>query len=254
MNTRGTRALTNRRIWSRSIVALACAWSIAAAPNALAGTTNPNPPPSPAPNPVTFPQLPTLAGLQCDGQMTNAINTANDVGLAANATSAAANVAITAAQSTLNGVAAGSFTALGVGLAGTVAYGVAPAPTAGGIPFSLDAAAAAGVLAGDTFASTLVYGANIVNAGANVAGVASQITAQTFTDAQSDLPKCDSTSIGTQTINVGQGNSALNVTGESTFAGNLYVTNNGADNGNVGEPVPCVPGNLRRRRGHHARQ
>src|SRR5580658_6074220 len=81
MRIREVRAQFDKRILSRTIVALACAWSIAAAPNALAGTTNPNPPPSPAPNPVTFPQLPTLAGLQCDSQMRNAINTANDVGL-----------------------------------------------------------------------------------------------------------------------------------------------------------------------------
>ena len=111
--------------------------------------------------------------------------------------------------------------------------GGAPLPNFAGIPGSVAAAAAAGVLAGSSTVQSVALAANIVGAASTVAGVASQITATTFTNAAASLPNCDATYIGTQTITVPAGQGALNVSGNSIFQGNVGVTQNINVGGNV---------------------
>src|SRR4051794_5057954 len=91
-------ALTARRNATEycAPIALIAVLSLAAAQPAWAQTTNPNPPPTPSPA-VTFGQVPALPA-QCAQQLTNAINTANSVGLGFNATGAAAMVVGLSAQ------------------------------------------------------------------------------------------------------------------------------------------------------------
>jgi len=135
--------------------ALIIVLSVAAAQTSHAGTTSPNTPPSPAPNPVTFGQLPTETGVQCAGQLTQAINTANDVNVAASATSAAGYLTAWTAEQVGGDADAGSFAALSAGLGVTVGYGDSPAPTVAGIPGSIDASVASGVLAASSGAEAI---------------------------------------------------------------------------------------------------
>jgi hypothetical protein len=90
-----------------------------------------------------------------------------------------------------------------------------------------DAAAASAI------AAPLPYPASIAPAegAAFSAGVSATLNGITTF---SNSPNCDQSAIGTQSIGVGVGNTALNVTsGESIFAGNVYVGKNGTDNGNI---------------------
>jgi hypothetical protein len=193
---------------------------------------------------TSAPALSTVGAGGCAQQYTAAINnlngqaiTANNVGLASNATGAAASVTNLVAQNIVAGVAAGAFTAMSVGLGVTVGYGVAPLPTAAGIPGSVAAAAAAGTLAGNSTASSVAYVAGVVGAVATVAGVASQITAQVFTtDAfnltnyTAGLPGCEGTFTGTVAVTAG----GVNVSGDSIFQGNVGITQSlNVDNLNV---------------------
>ena len=119
----------------------------------------------------------------------------------------------------------------------------------GGIPGSTDAAAAA------LAAGTILEGDSARPPGrwpgpqdlsrrwaANIAALTTAAAANTATgvalgytiDEYNSEVGCDLKSIGTQEIDVGVGNTALQVTsGESIFHGNVYVGPNGADNGNI---------------------
>jgi hypothetical protein len=108
--------------WTRS--ALIALLSLAVAQPAWAQTTNPNPPPIPPPS-VTFPQTSTLDAAQCAQQLTNAINTANNAGLGANATATAAQVVGLTAQELASATSAAAFGAMSAGLGATVTYGIA---------------------------------------------------------------------------------------------------------------------------------
>jgi len=197
-------------------------------------TTNPAPTPStPAPVTTSLPQLSSVNAGGCAQQYTNAINAhnqnaaiSNDVGLAANATAAAATVTGLIAQEVAATASAAEFTAMAAGLGVTVAYGVAPLPTAGGIPGSVAAAAAAGALAATGGVEAVALGAAIVGAGANVTGVASQIAAQVYTHSAlslteyvATLPNCDSEFTGTVKVSAG----GVDVTGASIFNDDVGV-------------------------------
>jgi len=211
-----------------SITAAAPAWATGS------NTTSPAPTPvTPTPVITSLPQLATVGAGGCAQQYTNAINslngqaiTANDVGLAANGVGAAATVTGLIAQEVASTAKAAEFTAMSAGLAETVAYGVAPAPTAGGIPGSVAAAAAAGTLAATSGAESVALAAAIVGAGSNVAGVASQVAAQVFTHSSQDLtvyvaglPDCEATHTGTVAVTDG----GVNVTGTSIFNDDVGV-------------------------------
>lgn len=189
----------------------------------------------------------TVGAGGCAQQYTAAINAqslgaiiSNDVGLAANAAGlvsagvgAAADVVGLTAQSVASGVDSAAFIAMGLGLGVTVAYGVAPLPTAVGIPGSVAAAAAAAVLGGSSVVKTVANVAQIVGAVATVAsvaaqavGVASQISGQVFSHLGYDLaayaatlPNCDSEFAGTVKVTTG----GVNITGGSIFNGDVGV-------------------------------
>ena len=196
--------------------------SAALAQPARAQSTNPNPPPT-APSSVTFGQTSTLGAAQCAQQYTSAINTANDVGLAANAVGAAAQVVALTAQEVAATAKAAEFAAMAPLLAVDI-------PLVGS---ATGAAVPAGALAVTTGVEAIALGAGIVGAASTVTGVASQIAATTFVNAAASLPNCDATYIGTQTINVPAGQGALNVNGVSYFNGNVGVTQNVDVGGNV---------------------
>jgi hypothetical protein len=231
----------------RSVRAALVVLSLAAAQPAWA-QTNPNPPPTPPPSVVTsIPALSTVGAGGCKQQYTGAINGASqnaliamDSAVASAGVGAAAALTNAIAQNIASGTSTGAFTALGVGLAGTVAYGTSPLPNFEGIPFSVDAAAAAGLLAASSGAKTAAWLAAITGASAAVAGVASQTTAQVFrheaqnlTDYIATLPNCESTFTGTLTVAVPAGQGALNASGDSFFSGNVGVTQNVDVGGNV---------------------
>jgi hypothetical protein len=216
-------ALTARRNATEycARTALIAVLSLAAAQPAWAQTTNPNPPPTPSPA-VMFGQVPALPA-QCGQQLTDAINTANNVGLAANAVGATAQVVVLGTQE-----AAAIANALEFGF--TAGFLAADIPLVG---TATPAAVPVGVLAGTSTAQSFAFAAGILGAGSTVTGVASQITASTFVNAAATLPNCDARYIGTQTITVPAGQGALNVSGNSIFQGNVGVTQNINVGGNV---------------------
>src|SRR5215471_14490479 len=137
--------------------------SLVAVQPAWAQTTNPNPPPTPPPSVVTsVPALSTVGAGGCKQQYTTAINDASqnalisqDAAVASAGIAAAAAVTNATAQSIAGGTSTAAFGALSAGLFGTVAYGTSPLPNAEGIPFSLDAGAAAATLAASSTAKSM---------------------------------------------------------------------------------------------------
>ena len=238
---------TTFQIKKISVAAAVAALTIGATTPAWAqgsNTTNPAPTPATPPSVVTsLPQLSSVGSGGCAQQYTNAINTqnqsaitANDVGLAANGVGAAATVTGLIAQEVASSASAAAFTAMAAGLTTTTAYGVAPLPTAGGIPGSVAAAAAAGTLAGTSVAESVALGAAIVGAGSTVAGVASQVVAQTHTQNSQNLsvyvaslPDCEATHTGTVTVT----NGGVNVSGGSIFNDDVGVAADVNVEGNV---------------------
>jgi len=226
--------------FSLSVQALA-AGSNTSAPNTLA-TANPVGPqvvPSAVTTstPLPYPNLNT-PGVGCSQAYTNTLNALNQqiLDYSVKATTAGGIGAVAAAvqivaDGVMAGVQLGSQTALTVGLAGTTAYGVAPAPTAAGIPFSVDAAAATAVSAGDWAGWGISLAAGAVGAGSSIAGFAFQKQgndvsqqAQNLNVYTANLPQCDQTFTGTVTV----ANGGINVTGNSLIQGNLGVTGNAA--------------------------
>jgi hypothetical protein len=205
---------------------------MAAAPPALAGTTMPNPPP--ASSPVTFPQLPSPVGIQCNTQLDTAINAADYAGLLSEATGLATNVLAFGSAETAAQTSFGAFTDQALAFGVMEGFGLPSPGNSAGTLGATDGGLAAGVLAGAAEGSGLAYANALLGLASQATGVASQTTANTYRTAELGLPGCNNQYIGTQSIGVGVGNTALNVTsGESIFAGNVYVGKNGTDNGNV---------------------
>lgn len=197
-------------------------------------TTSPAPAPAtPAPVVTSLPQLATVGAGGCAQQYTNAINalnaqvlTSNDVGLAANAVGAAADVTSLVAQEV-----AASASAVEFGLmSGFLAADIPAVGTA------TPAAAPAAALATTSTAEAIALGAAIVGAGSTVTGVASQIAAQTFAHNAQDLtvyvatlPDCEVTHTGTVTVTDG----GVNVSGRSIFNDNVGIAADANVQGNV---------------------
>jgi hypothetical protein len=185
--------------------------------------------------PLPYPNT-SLPPVGCSQAYTNTLNALNQSSLdnsvkatTAGGVGAIANGVQIAADAVVAAVQLAGQTDLAVGLAGTVAYGVAPAPTAAGIPFSVDAAVAAGVSAGDWAGWGISLIAGATGAASSVTGFAFQKTAdginqqiQNLNVYTADLPQCDQTFSGTVTVQKG----GVNVTGNSLIQGDLGVTGN----------------------------
>jgi hypothetical protein len=146
-------------MWDKSLIVVL---SLLTVEPAWAQTTNPNPPPT-APPSVTFPQVPTPPA-QCAQQLTNAISTANTVGLTANGVGATAQVVGLTAQQLAADARAGEFAVMAPLLAVDI-------PAIGSASGAAVPAAALGVTTG---IEALALIAAITGAGSTVAGVASQ--------------------------------------------------------------------------------
>lgn len=186
---------------------------------------------------LPYPNL-AVPGVGCSQAYTDTLNALNQQSLdnstkatTAGGVGAVANAAQIVVDGVVAGVQLGAQTALTVGLAGTTAYGVAPLPTAAGIPFSVDAAAATAVSAGDWAAYGLSLAAGATGAASSIAGFAYQHDAdlinqrmQNLNVYTANLPQCDQAFTGTVTVQ----NGGVNVTGNSLIQGDLGITGNAA--------------------------
>ena len=185
--------------------------------------------------PLPYPNT-SLPPVGCSQAYTNVLNATNQAKIdnqvkatTAGGIGAVANGVQVAADAVVAAVQLGSQTALAAGLGVTTAYGVAPAPTAGGIPGSVAAAAAAGVSAGDWAGWGISLIAGATGAASSVTGFVYQKQAddldqkiQDLNVYTADLPQCDQKFSGTVTVL----NGGINVTGNSLVQGNLGVTGN----------------------------
>lgn len=216
--------------------ALIVALSLAAAKPAWAAGSNsgtPNPTPVTPTPVVTSTEIanPVVGGGGCSqqylpglGRAVNKVLTANDAGIALNATGAAATVVGLAAQGVTQAAAAVSFGVIAGGLAEAAVGVVTPLDAGPAAPGLAAAGIAAGVLAGDSTAATVATTAAGIGAAAAVSGIATQLTgtvfahqAQDLTDYANTLDFCDSKFTGTVTVKAG----GVDVTGDSIFRGNV---------------------------------
>ncbi len=184
---------------------------------------------------LPYPNL-SVPGVGCSQAYTDTLNALNQQALdnsvkatTAGGVGAVANGVQIAADAVVAGVQLGSQTALTIGLAGTTAYGVAPLPTAAGIPFSVDAAAATIVSAGDWAGWGVSLLAGATGAASSIAGFVAQHDAdvinqkiQNLNVYTANLPQCDQAFTGTVTVQ----NGGVNVNGNSLFKGDVGVTGN----------------------------
>lgn len=230
----------------RTALAVSLVPLLAATPAFAAGsntTTSAPTPTTPTPTITRATMHDTVGQGGCQYNYIDAINTHNQNAItshvesaAAAATNATAQGVVLAAQITAATAKAAAFTDLSTALAGTSGYGIVSPGNAAGIPFSADAAAAAGVLAGASTAQNVAYAAQVANIGAAVtaatadaAAAASQQSAYDLTVYQQTLPQCDTTFSGTVTVQAG----GVNVSGASIFNNNVGVVGDVAASGNV---------------------